>query len=158
MDERAGTVELTAEIDDKVLYFYMVPGCCALRACGSFNSATPEQVCKGIVESGISGNVMVMVDAYSGGADARAFRRYVHEHDLGVVTLSEGVNNQYTDAELITVTFEYRPNVLAEKLYGSEWERPEGWYSSTDRVWMDDVFYQNGGRPKLKEKVWWRDY
>lgn len=157
--DRAKTVELKATTESgKTLYFYMVPGCCAMRSTASFNSATPEELCRGIVESGISGNVLVMVDAKSNGRDAKAFAEYVEAHDLGKVVVSEGVRNQYTDALLFTVTFEYSPSHLADKLFGGEWHKPEGWYSSTDQVWMDDVFYQLGGRPKPEEEVSWKEY
>lgn len=158
LGERAPTVELNACVNGKEGYVYYIGGSCGARSFHGFNGMTPEEVVRGIVKSGCGGCVMILMDVYEGGAKAEAFKTYIEENELGTVDVSRSSpGNPYTGSQHVTAVLGYKPLTLANfvaKLDGKEkWDKPEGWYSLTDAVYMDAEFYQYGGRAKPANQV-----
>jgi len=156
----APTMELVYKAGDKEMAFYMVAGCCGTRSMWGFNGATPEQVIEGIVMSGISGCQMIITDAYTDGKDARAFVEWIAANlptDIGTAIVSPGQENDYTGNMIYAVVLNYSIAKLSkwhmERTGGGDWSKPDGWATTNDAVWMDHVFYQYGGRPKLASMV-----
>lgn len=160
LSERAGTVEIPVQINGHEYFTYMCPGSCHIRSFHGLNNiankkAHPAEIIAAIVLTGISGNAIVLTDAYGSGSDLKAVKEYVDEQKLGTVTISPGVRNQYMGPRLVVSgIFEYDPSTLKawyEKNFAKV--NTDGWYTSTDRVHMDSVYFQFGGRAKPKMGV-----
>lgn len=155
LSERAGTVEIPVQINGHEYFTYMCPGSCHIRSFHGLNNitknkASPAEIIAAIVLTGISGNAMVFTDAYGSGADLKAVKEYVEAEKLGTVTMSPGVSNQYMGPRLVVSgIYEYDPGTIKawyEKNFAKV--NTNGWHTSTDRVHMDSVFFQFGGRAK----------
>lgn len=158
--ELAPTVELSYERGGVTAYYYYVAGMCGLRSMCGFNKCDPEHILGGIVESGIAGCMMIMTDAYSGGADVDEFIRYVEAEDISNVQVKRTpvARNEYTDCEIhgLVLTYEIADlaNWWARKCGADGWEQPSNWFSKFDAVHMDGEYYLIGGRPKSADDVY----
>lgn len=165
-----GSPEFDATVGEHPMFVYYVAGCCALRAFygldgkdtfdyGRTNAKivrqpTPAQAIEGIVRSGCGGSTMVFTDAYRDGKALEGFKKFVESNKLGTFTISEGQLNAYTSRVIYAGIFEYTMPALMAWCAKNVPDMkdcanvPKGWYSARDRVSMDKVFYQYGGRPQ----------
>lgn len=191
----APTVELCAKVNGKKYCFYMVPGSCGLRSVNKFEQGIkfwdkgmkkitdqvraiqpeiphPAEFLAALVESGISGSVMIISEAYNQGLLLRELKEFVTQYRLGNLTISRGQINQYTYNLVYTGIFEYNIKLLYDwwqkqrtAVGLSTWDRSrnsnletwrkakQDWWSSTDAVHMDSVFYELGGGVKKAHNV-----
>lgn len=160
LSARADSVEIPVTINGHEYFAYMCPGSCHIRSFHGLNNITrlkadPAEVVAAIVLTGISGNAMVLTDAYGSGSDLKAVKEFVDANKLGTITMSPGIKNQYMGPRLVVSgIFEYDPGTL-KAWYEKEYAKvnTSGWYTPTDRVHMDSVFFQFGGRAKPKSSV-----
>lgn len=164
-----GSPEFDATVGEHPMFVYYVAGCCALRAFygldgkDTFNyhtnakvvrQPTPAQAIEGIVRSGCGGSTMVFTDAYRDGHALSGFKKFVESNKLGTFTISKGQPNAYTSRVIYAGIFEYTMQTLKNWCIANipdmkEWGTyQKGWYGLNDRVSMDKVFYQYGGRPQ----------
>lgn len=150
----AGTVEIGVEINGHEYFAYMAPGACNLRTFYGLNNINKHgkdcaaEVIAAIVLSGIGGSIMVFTDAYGRGADALVLKEFVEANGLGSVTVANGSGNPYmSGGKVVAAVLDYQMDVL-KRWYDATFGAAEddGWYSA-QRVNMDSIFYQYGGRP-----------
>lgn len=155
LSARASTVEIPVTINGHEYFTYMCPGSCHIRSFHGLNQITnkkahPAEIVAAIVLTGISGNAIVFTDAYGSGSDLAQVRKFVEGNNLGTITMSPGIANQYMGPrKVVTGIFEYDPETL-KAWYQTNFGNVDttGWYTGTDRVHMDSVFFQFGGRAK----------
>jgi hypothetical protein len=150
---RAGTVEIPVNINGHEYYTYMVPGACNLRSFYGLNNinkhgADPAEIIAAIVLSGIGGSIMVFTDAYGRGKDADTLAKFVHANKLGSMVVANGAGNPYMGGgKVVAAVLDYQMPELKswyDKTFGKA--ENDGWVSY-QRVNMDNIFYQFGGRP-----------
>lgn len=159
--EPAGTVEVGVTINGHEYFAYMAPGACNLRTFYGLNNINkngvhPSEILAAIVLSGIGGSIMVFTDAYGRGADALKLKEYVESQEDLVkggcaVTVANGSGNPYMGGgKVVAAILDYQmPTLKAwyDKTFGSA--EADGFHSF-QRVNMDSIFYQYGGRPHAK--------
>lgn len=146
------TPEFPATVNHTDYFGYYVGGCCSLRSFhGLDQMQDPRDLVQAILESGVGGNIMILTDAYNDGAKARELEAYVKEHDLGDFTIAPPAINPYTSKAVYTAVFTYYQKDLVahvNKIRAARGEMvwdPTDWSSPTDKVHMDDIFYELGG-------------
>lgn len=153
----AGTVEIPVTINGHEYFTYMAPGACNLRTFYGINninkhSVHPAEILAAIVLSGIGGSIMVFTDAYGHGADAEALKAYVDSQEDLVkggcsMVVANGGINPYMGHKVVGAILDYNLDVLRAwytKTFGDPTQ--DGWVAN-QRVNMDAIFYQYGGRP-----------
>lgn len=191
----APTVELRAKVNGHTYMFYMVPGSCGLRSVNKFEQGIrfwdknikkitddirkihllphPAEFLAALVESGISGSVMIISEAYNRGLLLRELKEFITKYRLGKLTISKGQVNQYTSNLVYTGVFEYNINLLydwwqkqrttvglttwdrSRNANLETWKKFKGsWWTKTDAVHMDSVFYEVGGGVKKADQLY----
>lgn len=150
----AGTVEIGVTINGHEYFTYMAPGACNLRTFYGLNNINKHgkdccaEIIAAIVLSGIGGSIMVFTDAYGRGADALVLKEFVETSGLGSVTVANGSGNPYmSGGKVVAAVLDYQlPTLKAwyDKTFGDA--SKDGWVAD-QRVNMDSIFYQYGGRP-----------
>lgn len=154
--EPAGTVEIPVSIDGREYFTYMIPTSCVSRSFNGLNQITndgahPSHILAAVLLSGIGGSLMLFTDAYAGGKDLLALKKYIESQPIlvkGGVTLTVTPNggNGYAGNNFGGVMI-YDTSTLRswyDATFGSA--DADGW-SGSARVNMDSIFYQVGGRP-----------
>jgi hypothetical protein len=139
-------------------FAYMAPGACNLRTFYGLNNINkqnchPSIILAALCLSGVGGSICVFTDAYGRGADALVLKEYVESQEDLVkggcaVTIANGSGNPYMGGgKVVAAVLDYQMNTLKawyDKTFGDATN--DGWHSF-QRVNMDAIFYQYGGRP-----------
>lgn len=160
--EPAGTVEIPVSIDGREYFTYMIPTSCVSRSFNGLNHITndgahPSHILAAVLLSGIGGSLMLFTDAYAGGKDLLALKKYIESQPILVnggvsLTVTPKGGSGYAGNNFGGVMI-YNMSVLRQwydATFGSA--EADGWIGSA-RVNMDSIFYQVGGRPHEKREA-----